>query len=146
MSVVEPHAAHGKHVKYTYLSDDIHEVIFNEASMCAIDEWIYICEYTVSQTASIGLVRQLIDLRVGLPSSVYAIRQVHGLMLRCPGAPPSRVAVLHTRRTTGVTEVFIKLLNLLPDEQARLQIRYFTENERDAAIAWLLIDPDKALR
>jgi len=100
-----------------------------------IDEW-YTYEmflYTVTQDKF--SLRQLFDLRAGVPPIAYFLKKTRQLFAEVPNISRHKVALVYSPRHGSLIYAGISLMNMLP--VARGTTRYFREEQYTNALNWL---------
>jgi hypothetical protein len=124
-------------VEYTLLDNGVHQFRFNEPTHGAIDVWMAKVEDIARAMPPTALVRYLVDLNgySNLPVS-YAFQRGQQMMRRVKDRPKTHIAILYPPGfTTNIAAAFIRLLRSHDDK-----VRMFPTDQRDQAIAWVLLD------
>lgn len=116
--------------------NDVHELIFTEASREAVDELVIHMSHIFDNTPERSVVRVLVDNRsVGMQPVTYMFQRMREWNAHHRTRFTSRAAVL-VDDTILVWLVDSLLKTIL--RSAPITLRYFPSDERDAAIVWLL--------
>lgn len=115
--------------------DGIHEVVFLDKSKDAAAQLMDILESFCGDMARDADLRVLVDFRQsGIPPLNYAAERGRALIRDFPDRPNMRIAYLAASRFASVARVGEAVFALF----ARDKHRVFAEDQRAAAIAWLL--------
>jgi len=128
---------HLETIHYVHHDNGIDEFILKVPCREAVDDWVRQLDPLIERTPSDGMIRQLIDLSLGMPSLSYTLQKLRSLLARHPDYRLQRLAILHT--TSLIPQLVGALLPLLRLEHV-LRVRYFKSDRRDEAIEWLLAD------
>ncbi len=121
--------------EYIYHPDGIHEIIYNEVSREAVDQYMNHFDYIISITPKDQTLLLLSNGTkvVEMQPVTYMMSRFRAVMQKYPQRPAIRVAILY-----GSVR-FIDLVNGLfrMFVRGRDRMRFFKAEERDEAIAWL---------
>lgn len=126
------------HCRYTLLDNGIHEYVLADSSRAAFDEFLEHSERVSQETNPQEIVLNLIDFRQsGLPPMKYGFQRSQEAVARAKkegrSIPPTRNACLYNPgMLITLVQTFVNLLNVNAVGQ------FFSADERDKAIAWLL--------
>lgn len=119
---------------YTVLENGVHEMVMTESSRLAVDEFIEVLvELTDKTYDKQESVLILFDTRVGVQPINYVFSRVQGLTKQYkPTGQTTKLAMIMQ------SNALIKTIEALMHMLRFLRVRFFSPQDRDKAIAWLL--------
>jgi hypothetical protein len=119
----------------THHANGIHEYVLADSSRQAYDDFLVYLEMMFHDSPPDEYLHSLVDFSNGLPPLQYAFRRTAELLKRYQGRTnDSRVAYLYKPGAViSLVQSFISLFRL-----NRAAGRFFTADQRDEAITWLL--------
>ena len=120
------------------LDNGIHEFTWVSPSREAVDVWMEYCDglYEISPPGSI-LYYLHIAQSANFPPLSYVVRKARELQLKYPNQPKTRSAILFQSRFFGG---MINTLTRMLNKEGVDTTRFFSTDERERAIEWLLSD------
>lgn len=115
--------------------DGLHEIIYNEVSRAAVDEYMNHFDHVMSVTPQDGVLRLLSNGAnvVEMQPIAYMMSRFRGVMQKYPQRPAVRVAILYGSvrfldLVNGLFRIFV---------HGRDAMRFFKAEQREEAISWL---------
>ncbi len=116
----------------------IHEFVFHESSHRIVDVWLSHTTAIAKTTPSTTIVRYLLvySSKDMLPL-MHVFSRLQKLIREMPDRHYTRVAVMHQPNfMVSIAQLFIKALGTGDKDR----VRFFSLDDREAAVAWLLRD------
>jgi hypothetical protein len=123
--------------QYRELEGEIHEFVMLDSTRASVDEFVEQMEQLqAANDASDATLRVIVDMAIsGMPPIRYGFARV-GELLRAEDRPPSRTAfILDNQLIATLLEGFGRVFRTERDK-----VRYFSPDQREQIIAWLLAD------
>lgn len=120
------------------LPNGIHEFTWTSASREAVDVWMDYNAALYETLQTTETVRNLHTIQsVNFPPISYVVRKARHLQTLFPEQPNTRSAILFQSRFFGG---MINTLSSMLNRKGKDLTRFFSMDERDEAVAWLLSD------
>lgn len=121
---------------YTELTNGIHEFVYMTDSKDGVDAMIAQIEALFETHSLDDTLRFIIDFhKPQKPPTLYAFQQGVMLFQRHPQHPYMRTAYIHRR---GFVVSTVKMYTSILRQDTKNERHFFLDNEREAAIDWLL--------
>jgi hypothetical protein len=119
---------------YQY-TNGIHEFVFLKGSRRAVDEYLAELRRIFESASSDSTVKVLLDIRqTGLPPIAYLSAQIHEWHKECPSVGMTYTAILYSGSSALM---LLKNLTRLFSRNGQEQVRFFEQDRRDEAMAWM---------
>jgi hypothetical protein len=119
------------------LGDKTYEIVFHRSSNAAVDEWMAHVERLHAGLTAADTARWLLDAsQTGDLPMLHVLRRSQEYVRAHPDRPMTRTATLYRGGSVRLLLNFTRWMQGSRREQAR----FFTPDEREAALAWLLAE------
>jgi len=124
-----------KHCTYTQTSDGVHIFYFEETSLQAVDEWYTQINQIIREQGTMPKV--IVDVSRGTPPIMAFIGKMREFLRRNMFTEQTRAALIY-RSGTGLLSPLRSLVESVTHGRSKLQVRFFTQHEKEQAYNWLL--------
>jgi hypothetical protein len=114
----------------------IYELIWRDLSDMAVDDWLVYMDALYHHTEPDYILRLLYNIRTSdMPSLSFVARGIKQLACKYPVRSQSRTAII---AESDIASMLLRMMTRMLHRDDLDQTRFFTPDEHNTAIAWLL--------